>query len=76
MASDKMRAAVSFAKILVALGIGYAIYYIWGTTRDASLDDAFVPRFFDLQPAPYLAGIIAAIMVFVLLSRLNKGSGD
>ena len=66
MASDKMRAAVSFAKILVALGVGYAIAYVWNDTR-GSIDEMWVP---------YAAGLVSAVMVFVLLSRLNKGSGD
>jgi hypothetical protein len=66
MASDKMRAAISFAKVLVALGVGYAISYVWNDTRGA-IDDVWVP---------YAAGLVSAVMVFVLLSRLNKGSGD
>jgi len=66
MASDKMRAVVSFAKVLVALGAGYAIAYVWNDTR-AGIDEIWVP---------YAAGLISAVMVFVLLSRLNKGSGD
>ena len=66
MASDKMRAAVGFAKVLVALGVGYAIAYVWNDTR-AGLDPEWVP---------YAAGLVSAVMIFVLLSRLNKGSGD
>ena len=66
MASDKMRALISFAKILVALGVGYAIAWVWNDTR-AGLDDVWVP---------YAAGLVAAVMVFILLSKLNKGSGD
>ena len=65
MASDKMRALISFAKILVALGVGYAIAYVWNDTRPG--DETWVP---------YAAGLVCAVMVFVLLSRLNKGSGD
>jgi hypothetical protein len=66
MASDKMRALISFAKILVALAVGYGIAYVWNDTR-GSIDEIWVP---------YAAGLISAVMVFVLLSRLNKGSGD
>ena len=66
MASDKMRAALGFAKALVALGVGYAIAYVWNDTR-AGIDEMWVP---------YAAGLVSAVMVFVLLSRLNKGSGD
>jgi len=66
MASDKMRALVGFAKLLVALAVGYGIAYVWNDTRGA-IDDVWVP---------YAAGLLSAVMVFVLLSRLNKGSGD
>ncbi|MCX6771963.1 MAG: hypothetical protein NTX79_07990 [Candidatus Micrarchaeota archaeon] len=66
MASDKMRALISFAKVLLALAVGYAIAYVWNDTR-AGLDEAWVP---------YAAGLVSAVMVFVLLSKLNKGSGD
>jgi hypothetical protein len=34
------------------------------------MDDAIVPY------AAYIAGIIVAVMVFLLLSKLNKGSGS
>ena len=66
MASDKTRAVLGFAKVLVALAAGYAIYYVWMMNRPG-LDDWYVP---------YGAGLVAAVMVFVLLSKLNKGSGD
>jgi len=66
MASDKMRALVSFAKILLALAVGYGIAYVWNDTR-GGIDEIWVP---------YAAGLVSAVMVFVLLSRLNKGSGD
>jgi len=65
MASDTMKAAVGFAKVLVALGMGYAIAYIWNDNRQG--DEIYIP---------YLAGLISAIMVFALLSRLNKGGPD
>jgi len=66
MASDKMRALIGFAKVLVALGVGYAIAWVWNDTR-GGIDEMWVP---------YAAGLVSAVMVFVLLSRLNKGSGD
>ena len=65
MASDTMKAAIGFAKILVALAVGYAIAYVWNDTRPG--DEFYMP---------YAAGLVCAIMVFFLLSRLNKGSGD
>ena len=64
MASDKMRAAIAFAKFAIALAVGYGIYYLWNDIRVG--DEMWVP---------YAAGAISAIMVFFLLSRLNKG-GD
>ena len=66
MASDKTRAMLGFAKALVALAAGYAIWYVWGMNRPG-MDEWYVP---------YGAGLVAAAMVFVLLSKLNKGSGD
>jgi len=39
---------------------------VWNDTRGA-IDDTWVP---------YAAGLVCAVMVFALLSRLNKGSGD
>ena len=65
MASDKMRAVISFAKILLALAVGYGIAYVWNDTRPG--DEVYMP---------YAAGLVAAVMVFILLSKLNKGSGD
>ena len=76
MASDKMRALMAFVKFLVAVAVGYGIYWVWAMNRGASVDAPFVPFVYGYDPAPYLAGLIAAIMVFVLLSKLNKGSGE
>ena len=42
---------------------------LWLETR-GNMDDAIVPY------AAYIAGLIVAVMVFVLLSKLNKGSGS
>jgi len=64
MASDKTRALVAFAKIIVSLGAGFAIYSVWNETR-VGLDEWYVP---------YAAGVVVAAIVFFLLSKFNKGS--
>ena len=66
MASDKTRAALAFAKLLVSLAAGYIIYTVWIDAR-GGMDEFFIP---------YAAGAVVAVMVFVLISKLNKGSGD
>jgi uncharacterized membrane protein YedE/YeeE len=66
MASTSTKAILSFVKILVALVAGYGLAYFWMSAREG-LDEWFVP---------YGAGLIVAVMVFVLLNKLNKGSGD
>ena len=68
MASDKTRAALAFVKVLIALGAGYAIFSIWVETR--GYDDPLIPY------GPYVAGVIVTVMVFLLLSKLSKGSGN
>ncbi|MCX6770169.1 MAG: hypothetical protein NT051_05870 [Candidatus Micrarchaeota archaeon] len=65
MASDKMRAVIAFVKVLVAIGIGYGIFALWTSYR---VDDEYW--------YPYVAWLISSVMVFILLSKLNKGSGD
>ena len=74
MASDKTKALFVIAKLAVALAVGYGIATIWASTRDASLDEQYVGQMFGVNPVPYIAGLIAAVMVFLLLSKLNKGS--
>ncbi len=64
MASDKTRALVAFAKVVVALAAAYAIYAVWSETR-VGLDEWYVP---------YAAGAVVAVMVFFLLSKFNKSS--
>ena len=66
MASDKMRAALYLAKLAVAAAVGYGIAYLWSDTR-GGLDEWYVP---------YAVGVVCTVMVFLLLSKLNKGSGD
>ena len=62
MASDKMRALLAFAKLAVAVAVGYGIYYIWIETRG---DDEWW--------IPYGAWLVSTVMVFVLLSK-QQGS--
>ncbi len=64
MASDKTRAVIAFAKIVVSLAAGFGIYTVWNETR-VGLDEWYVP---------YAAGAVVAAMVFFLLSKFNKSS--
>ena len=64
--SDKSRAAIALAKVIVALVAGSYLGYTWMQLR-SGLDEWFVP---------YIAGLITAVMVYMLLSRLGKSSAD
>lgn len=64
--SDRGRAAIAIAKVIVALIAGCYLGYIWMQLR-GGLDEWFVP---------YGAGLITAVMVYVLLSRLGKSSAE
>ncbi|VVC02314.1 Uncharacterised protein [uncultured archaeon] len=75
MASDKTKALLAIAKVGIALAVGYGIATLWASTRDAASDEIFMGPVFGQNPVPYIAGLIAAGMVFLLLSKLNKG-GD
>ena len=66
MASTKTRAVLGLAKLAVSLVVGYGMASIWASAREG-LDEWFVP---------YAAGAVVAVMVFLLLSKLNKGGGD
>ena len=74
MGSDKTRALMAFAKIAIAVVVGYGIFYMWTTARTLDNDDAILPGFGVYLP--YAAALICIVMVFLLLSKLNKGSGD
>ena len=76
MASDKTKAVLAIAKLAVALAVGYGIAMLWAGARSDAMDEMFVGPMFGVNPVPYIAGLIAAAMVFLLLSKLNKGSGD
>lgn len=64
MASTKVRALIGIARILVGIGIGFAVYYMWSSIR--SNDEWYLP---------YGAGLVTAIMAALLLEKL-KGGGD
>jgi hypothetical protein len=64
MASTKVRALVGITRLLVGLGVGYGIYYMWSTVRISD------PWYY-----PIGAGLVCAIMASLLLEKL-KGGGD
>lgn len=64
--SDRGRAAVAIAKVLVALLAGGYLGYVWLQIR-GPMDEWFVP---------YVAGLITAVMIYILLSRLGKSSAE
>ncbi len=64
MASTKMRALIGIVRILVGLGVGYAVYYMWSSIRT-----------YDEWYYPIGAGVITALMASLLLDKL-KGGGD
>ena len=71
MGSDKTRALMSFVKIVIALVAGYAIFYFWNQTGSGRYFDASIADY-----TPYAAGLIVTVMVYFLLSKMSKGSGD
>ena len=71
MGSDKTRALISFVKVVMALAAGYAIFYFWTETGSSRLFDESIAGY-----SPYIAGLIVTVMVFFLLSKMSKGSGD
>jgi hypothetical protein len=75
MGSDKTRALIAFAKLVIALAAGYAMVTIWSEAR-AGMDPEYEVLGSSVPLIPYAAGLVVAVMVFFLLSRLSKGSGD
>ncbi len=73
--SDRGRAVIAVAKVIVALLAGGYLGYVWLVLRGASgVDEAMFPEFGWL--IPYIAGIITALMIYLLLSRLGKSSAE
>ncbi len=64
--SDKGRALIAFAKLLVALAAGGFLTYMWLDIR-GEIDEWYIP---------YGAGLVVAVMVYVLLTRLSKSGPD
>lgn len=64
MASTKVRALIGILRLLLGIGIGAAVWYMWSTIR---IDD---PEYM-----PIGAGLITALMAALLLDKL-KGGGD
>lgn len=64
--SDRSRAAVAIAKVILALVAGGFLGYTWMQAREG-MDEFWVP---------YAAGLITAVMIYILLSKLGKSSAD
>ncbi len=64
MASTKVRALISIVRVLVGIGVGYAIYYSWSVAR------SYDPWYYAVG-----AGVVSAVMGVVMLDKL-KGGGD
>jgi hypothetical protein len=64
--SDKGRAAIAIAKVIIALVAGGYLGYLWLQLRGA-IDEFWVP---------YVAGLITAFFVYILLIKLGKSSVD
>ncbi|MCX8195438.1 MAG: hypothetical protein N3G22_05045 [Candidatus Micrarchaeota archaeon] len=64
--SDKSRALIAFAKLVVALAAGALLANIWIEARGYA-DEWYVP---------YGAGILVAAVIYLLLTRLSKSSAD
>jgi hypothetical protein len=75
MASDRARAVIGFAKLLVSLALGYAVYTIWIETR-GGIDPEYEIFGTSYPVIPYLAGLVVTLVSFFLLTKLSKGSGD
>ncbi|MFA5106673.1 MAG: hypothetical protein WC506_06995 [Candidatus Micrarchaeia archaeon] len=69
MADTKVKAVFSIIRVLVAIAFGYVIYYL----LTAEGDNIYLGE--STQMFGIIGGIIVAIMVFALLSKL-KGGGD
>ncbi len=70
--ASKTKALLSIAKILISLGFGYAVYYYWASWR-INTGKGLMPG--ESIEWAYAAGIICAVIVYVMLGKINKG-GD
>ncbi len=71
MASNKTKALLSLFKLVIALGFGYGVYYYWYNLRIVPAK-ALIPG--ETVEWAYGAGIICAVIVYVMLGKINKGS--
>jgi len=65
MASSSTKALISIGKVASSLVVGYLMYMYWSSVR---VED---PWYY-----PGGAAIVCAVMIYFLLNKLNKGSGD
>lgn len=72
MASDRAKALIAIAKIAVSLVVGYGLALLWISSE--SSNSILSGTILGDPNAPYVGGLIAACMVYLLLSKLNKGS--
>ncbi|MEM4634095.1 MAG: hypothetical protein QW275_02985 [Candidatus Anstonellaceae archaeon] len=75
MGSDKTRAMIAFAKFAIAVGAGYALATIWMDAR-AGIDPEYEILGNMVPVVPYAAGLVVAVMVFLLLTKMGKTGGD
>ncbi|MFA5108041.1 MAG: hypothetical protein WC492_00715 [Candidatus Micrarchaeia archaeon] len=64
--SSKMRALTEIARIVLAIAMGYLIYWQWSELR-GNID----PEYYAIG-----AGVIVTLMMIILLKKLNKGEGS
>jgi preprotein translocase subunit Sec61beta len=62
--ASKWKAVTQVARILLGIAAGYLVYWQWYTIRRG-----------DPETHALAAGLIVAIMVIVLLKKINKGEG-
>lgn len=61
---SKTKALIEIARVLASVGAGYLVYYEWATIRH------------DPAEYPIAAGVVVTVMAYLLLKKLNKGSGS
>lgn len=73
-ADNKIRAVMSVGRVVVSLGVGTLIANQWMTLRH---DEYCLPVIgLCRETIPIGVAIVCAALVYFLLSKFNKGSGD